>query len=57
MSGNWKGFKVEIYIFKVVEDHLDNCVDVVQRYLDTDTLADIFDRYPPEEHVIEIYPA
>ena len=52
---DWKGCKVRIKVFKETPSHIFK--EVEERfYLDTDTLADLFDAYDPRTHEFRIEP-
>ena len=55
MAGHWKGHSVNI----VVRQRLRYGSKEVANFntlLDTDTMLDLFDQYPPDEHHYLIYP-
>lgn len=54
MSGAWKGSKVCIAIYKAfIWDYpvYEGC-----HYLDTHTISDLFEKYPPHNHTYDISP-
>lgn len=50
---DWKGTKVCIDIYDAGGDVFIHKQDV---YLDTDTMADLYDKYPPGSHTYVIQP-
>lgn len=48
----WKGTEVFIMVFGFNED----VIEMKRTYLDTDTMSDIFDKYPPSTFKFDIQP-
>lgn len=52
-NGDWKGSLVRIQVWS---DDWTNPVTSLKRFLDTDTMVDLFTRYNPLEYKFEIEP-
>lgn len=55
MAGDWKGHQVTIKVrTRLVYGSRE--VASIKTLLDTDTMTDVFEKYPPEDHHYLIYP-
>lgn len=53
----WKDKSVDIFVYRSTDEEMDNYIAFIGRFLDTDTMSDVFDTYSPDKHIFEIRPS